>query len=182
LLILDDSAFSNDILIIIKLWGLSADVHFHGDLNSVRVFGDNPVTILRFNSTVYIVSTTSTLGSWWSSRFVHTFVWNSLWSIKLASFVPNTWSGTSSSGVVLPTGAVYLSIHCESRGWTEGNWRNESLTSGPDALTFLFTRLLVQLRKAGWSKLVPIVSGWWMAEVILKEWSINIDFIVLGNC
>lgn len=53
LLILDDSAFSNDILVIIELWSLGTDVHFHGDFDSVRVFivvGDDPIAIFSFSA------------------------------------------------------------------------------------------------------------------------------------
>jgi hypothetical protein len=168
-------------------WVMSTDVHFLENCNTCSnvVWNLFPFAWSRiFYSAVKISSlgwTFSGISGWKSWNWI-THVVNSLWWIEFSNFVPNAWSGTISSGKVLPTGAVYLSIHCECRGWTEGNWRNKPLASRPDALTLLITRLLVQLRKAGWSKLIPIVSGWWMAEVVLEEWSINIDLLILGNC
>jgi hypothetical protein len=46
---------------------------------------------------------------------------------------------------------------------------NEFSTSGPNAFLGHFTHVSIIFLEAFWSSLVPLVGGWWMAEVALEQ-------------
>jgi len=99
-----------------------------------------------------------------TSGFVSTGIWNKGWCL-VECLMPFAWSHTSSFSV--SHGASFEIWHSSSENWNIAEsfvcW-SEFFTSRPDA-RFLLARILAQLTVAGWSKIVPVGSGCWMAPV-----------------
>jgi hypothetical protein len=57
---------------------------------------------------------------------------------------------------------------------------DEFLGSGPDTLSFI-AGLSIHVVEAFWSRLVPLVGGGWVAEVVLEQLAVGDEVSVVGN-